>query len=85
MILAIFSSYDAKIVKRLFALPPHLGANISYYTIMFCLSHIQADPRYGICIYQMAGALNKPIYAEKTQEISQNGAKNFEKWCQFSS
>ena len=73
-------SYDAKIVNRLFALSPHFGADISYYTTMLCLSHIRADPRYGICIYQMAGALNKPIYAEKTQKISQKGAKNREKW-----
>ena len=26
--------HDAKIVKRLFALPPHFGAVISYYTII---------------------------------------------------
>ena len=72
-------SYDAKNLKRLFSPPPHFGADISYYTTIFCHSHIRADPRYGIYLYQIAGAPNKPTYAKKPQGISQKGAKNREK------
>ena len=73
-------------MNRLFATSPHFGAIISYYTTILCHGHIHAHPRYGIGPYQMAGALNKPIYTEKkTQGISQKGAKNREKRGQFSS
>ena len=69
--------YDAKNLNRLFATSPHFGAIISYYTTIFCHGHIHAGPRYGICPYQMAGALNKPIYAEKN-------ARNQSKRCKKS-
>ena len=66
-------------LNRLYGMPPHFGPYISYYTPTFCHGYIGAGPTYGICPYQPAGALDNPVYAEKTNKTNEKSAKNHEK------
>ena len=56
-----------------------IGEATSYWTVYFilnCHGYIGAGPRYGICPYQPAKALDKPI---NTKKIDEKSAKNCEK------
>ena len=52
---------------------------ISYYTALNFHGYMILGPRYGICPYQPAGGLSKPIEEKKTFKINEKSAKKMSK------
>ena len=72
--------YGSMKAKTLYGRPPHFGLYISYYTASFCHGYMVAGPRYGICPYQLAGALFKHIHIQKkTHKLNDKNAKILKK------
>ena len=71
------SLYDAKARNQTFAHLPHFEADPTSLNTIFCHGNAYADPRYGFCPYQPAGAQYRALDIEASYAIKSGTANLF--------